>query len=142
MAKRCALVLGAIAIALGGLAGAACGDDDEPSSEEAQEALCDDLGGLEQAFAGLGDVGLDSSVNDFRDVRDEIRDSLDEVRDSAPDSVDAEVDELEAAFDDLATTIDGFGEDTSIAEAIEAISDDLGGVGAAFAGLGERVTCE
>jgi uncharacterized protein YukE len=127
-------------LALAGLAAAAC-EDDEPSAEEATQALCDDLGDLEQSVSGLGGLSVNSSLSDLEDARDEIRDSLDEVRDSASDVAGAETGELEDAVDDLRNTIDDFDEDTSIADALEALAGNLRAVGDAFADLGQRVTC-
>jgi hypothetical protein len=119
----------------------ACGDD-EPSAEEAQSNLCDDLDGLRSSLASLSDLSIDSSISDFEDARAEVGDAVEEVVDSAGEVAEANADELQSASDDLRDAVDDIDEDTSLRDAATELQDEFSTVVAEQDELRSDVNCD
>jgi hypothetical protein len=133
------LAISALSIA----AFAACDDDEDPETAEgdASAAFCSDLTELGTALAAMGDLTVDSTIEDVEAAQDDVTSAYDDVIESAGDVADARVDGLEAAYDDLASAVDDVsGEDTvgeaitDVAAASEAVEDER-------ASLNDAVAC-
>jgi ABC-type transporter Mla subunit MlaD len=107
-----------------------CGGDDDPSAEEAQAAFCDDLNELQASIDNFEQTRNDpnATIEDLENARDEVNDELQAVDDTADDVADANVDDLDSAYDALNQAVDDIGDDTTMAEAAEMVSDEVQGV--------------
>jgi hypothetical protein len=106
--------------------------EDEPSADEARDALCDDLSAFRDATQELSDIDANSTVGELEDARDDLAAAWDDVQASAEDVDDPKLEELEEAYASLEATIDGIDEETMISDAIADVQADLEAVDAAW----------
>jgi ElaB/YqjD/DUF883 family membrane-anchored ribosome-binding protein len=99
-------------------AGAGCV---QPSEEEAEAQLCQDLGELGAALEGMENTSLRSSVGDIRDGRDQVQSAMEKVRDSAGQVANIRLDKLNAAYEDLDRAVQDLPDDATVPEAIQTI---------------------
>ncbi|MCK9307047.1 MAG: hypothetical protein CVV31_01340 [Methanomicrobiales archaeon HGW-Methanomicrobiales-2] len=99
-------------------AGAGCV---QPSEEEAEAQLCQDLEELGAALESMENTSLRTSVGDLREGRDQVQSAMESVRESAGQLANVRVDELNAAYEDLDQAVEGLPDDVTIIEGIQAI---------------------
>lgn len=120
---------------------AACGDDDDPSPEEAREDLCQSLDDLRSELNVFDNFSLDSNMDDVEDAIDDVEDDFDDVREDAEDVADAEIDQLQSAIEDFRSSIEGIGDSDTIGAAIDSVQTAAQAVGAAWDELTSIVGC-
>ncbi|MDV2482774.1 hypothetical protein F8E02_12380 [Methanoculleus sp. Wushi-C6] len=103
-------------------AGAGCV---QPSEEEAEAQLCQDLAELRAALESMENTSLRTSVGDLRDGRDQVRSAMEDVRESAGELADVRVDELNAAYEDLDRAVEDLPDDATVVGAIQAIRPQI-----------------
>ncbi|MCK9343965.1 MAG: hypothetical protein M0P33_08655 [Massilibacteroides sp.] len=99
-------------------AGAGCV---QPSEEEAEAQLCQDLEELGAALESMENTSLRSSVGDIRDGRDQVQSAMENVRESAGQLANVRVDDLNAAYEDLDRSVQDLPDDATVVEAIQTI---------------------
>lgn len=118
------------------------GSNDEPSADEAQTDLCDALGDLRTSLSDLGDLGADSTIEDFKDARSRVSEDVDAVVDAASELGDTRYDQLGAKTDELRQEIEGLDEDTTLGEAATTIREAIAELANQGASLFSGVDCE
>jgi len=113
----------------------------QPSQEEAQAQLCQDLGKLGVALQGMQGLNATSSVGDIRDARDQVQSAMEDVRSSADQVTNVRVDDLNAAYDDLDRAVQGVPDDASVPEALQTIRPEIQGVVDARQNLTAELNC-
>jgi len=113
----------------------------QPSQEEAQAQLCQDLGQLGVALENMQDLNATSSVGDIRDARDQVRSAMEDVRSSADQVTNIRVDELNAAYDELDRTVQSVPDDASVPEALQTIRPKVQDVVDARQNLTAELNC-
>ncbi|WP_082122691.1 hypothetical protein [Methanoculleus sediminis] len=103
-------------------AGAGCV---QPSEEDAEAQLCQDLEELGAALESMENTSLRSSVGDIRDGRDQVRSAMESVRESAGQLANVRVDELNAAYEDLDQAVQSLPDDLTVVEAIQTIRPQI-----------------
>jgi hypothetical protein len=147
------LVSFAAGIALLGGVLAACGEDNDGDSggaspqsggadDEQQAQFCDDVSNLRASLSALGDLGPDSTVEDFKEARDRIADDIDDVQESARELGDTRVDELDSRTEELRQELDDLDEDTTLREAAQTIRDALSQLSDEGAALFSGIDCD
>ena len=104
-----------VLLAVFGLIVAACSST--PSVEDASKDLCDNLGSLEQAAAGVEALTPESTTDDADAALDTLKSAWNDVKDSASALDEAATDEAQQAFDDASSAVDGISGDATMAEA-------------------------
>ena len=104
-----------VLLAVFGLIVAACSST--PSVEDASKDLCDNLGSLEQAAAGVGALTPESTKDDADAALDTLKSAWNDVKDSASALDEAATDDAQQAFDDASSAIDDISGDATMAEA-------------------------
>jgi hypothetical protein len=104
-----------VLLAVFGLIVAACSST--PSVEDASKDLCDNLGSLEQAAAGVEALTPESTTDDADAALDTLKSAWNDVKDSASTLDEAATDEAQQAFDDASSAVDGISGDATMAEA-------------------------
>jgi len=115
--KRMGILFVALALVLA-CAGAGCV---QPSPEEAEAQLCQDLGELGAALESIENTSLRTSVGDIRDGRDQIQSAMENVRESAGQVASIRLDELNAAYEDLDQAVESLPDGATVPEAIQTI---------------------
>ncbi|MDN7024360.1 hypothetical protein FGU65_05550 [Methanoculleus sp. FWC-SCC1] len=113
----------------------------QPTEEEAQAQLCQDLDELGAALQNMQDLNASSSVGDIRDARDEVQSAMENVRNSAAQLGDVRVDELNAAYDNLDQTVQNLPDDASVVEAIQTVRPEVQAVRDARQNLSAELNC-
>ena len=113
----------------------------QPSQEEAQAQLCQDLGKLGVALQDMQGLNATSSVGDIRDARDQVQSAMEDVRSSADQVTNVRVDELNAAYDNLDRAVKSVPDDASVPEALQAIRPEVQGVVNARQNLTTELNC-
>jgi len=117
-------------------------EDDSPSLEEAQAALCGDLESLGATLDALSAIGSEATVGDLQDARDDVNEAVEEVQSSAEDVEDASTDELESAYDELDSAINDIPEDATIEDAVTGIETAAANVQTAWQAVVTEAECE
>ncbi len=104
-----------VLLAVFGLIVAACSST--PSVEDASKDLCDNLGSLEQAAAGVEALTPESTTDDADAALDTLKSAWNDVKDSASALDEAATDDAQQAFDDASSAVDGISGDATMAEA-------------------------
>jgi predicted small secreted protein len=104
-----------VLLAVFGLVVAACSST--PSVEDASKDLCDNLGSLEQAAAGVEALTPESTTDDADAALDTLKSAWNDVKDSASALDEAATDDAQQAFDDASSAVDGISGDATMAEA-------------------------
>ncbi len=103
-------------------AGAGCV---QPSEEEEEAQLCQDLDELGAALESMENTSLRSSVGDIRDGRDQVQSAMESVRESAGQVANIRVDELNTAYEDLDQAVQDLPDDATVPEAIQTIRPQI-----------------
>lgn len=119
-------------------AGAGCV---QPSEEEAEAQLCQDLEELGAALESMENTSLRTSVGDLREGRDQVQSAMEGVRDSAGQLANVRVDELNAAYEDLDQAVEGLPDDVTIIEGIQTIRPQIQAVRAEQQNLYADLNC-
>ena len=104
-----------VLLAVFGLIVAACSST--PSVEDASKDLCENLGSLEQAAAGVEALTPESTKDDADAALDTLKSAWNDVKDSASALDEAATDDAQQAFDDASSAVDGISGDATMAEA-------------------------
>ncbi|RXE56335.1 hypothetical protein ABH15_09495 [Methanoculleus taiwanensis] len=113
----------------------------QPTEEEAEAQLCQDLETLGVALQNMQDLNATSSVGDIRDARDEVASAMEAVRNSASELGGVRVDELNAAYDNLDRTVQSLPDDASVVEAIQTVRPEMQAVRDARRNLTAELNC-
>lgn len=97
----------------------------QPTQEEAQTQLCQDLGELGVALENYDNLTANSTVEDIRDAEDQVTAAMEDVRASADQLADVQVDELDSAYNDLENAVQSLPDDMTAEEALQTISPEL-----------------
>ncbi len=119
-------------------AGAGCV---QPSEEEAEAQLCQDLEDLGVALQNMENISVSSSVGDIRDAQDQVQSAMESVRSSADQVANIRVDELNAAYEDLDQAVQGLPDDATVVEAIQTIRPEIQAVRDARQNLTAELNC-
>jgi outer membrane murein-binding lipoprotein Lpp len=119
-------------------AGAGCV---QPSEEEAEAQLCQDLGELGAALESMENTSLRTSVGDLREGRDQVQSAMEGVRESAGQLANVRVDELNAAYEDLDQAVENLSDDVTVIEGIQAIRPQIQAVRAEQQNLYTDLNC-
>lgn len=120
----------------------ACGDDEQPSEEEARAALCGDLEQLDLAITTFMELDTESTVGEVRAARDGVKEAADAVVSSAEDVEEAETAELQEAAHNLDESIDEIQDDQTVQQVLDAVSVSAQNVAAAQQQLYTDLSCE
>jgi len=99
-------------------AGAGCV---QPSEQEAEAQLCQDLADLRAALESMENTSLRTSVGDIREGRDQVQSAMESVRESAGQVANIRVDDLNAAYENLDQAVEDLPDDVTVIEAIQTI---------------------
>ncbi|MDG6256623.1 MAG: hypothetical protein QCH35_03385 [Methanomicrobiaceae archaeon] len=113
----------------------------QPSEEEAEAQLCQDLEALGVTLDNYENINVTSSVGEIEDAQDEVETAMENVRQSAAQVADIRVDELDAAYNDLDNSIQSLPEDVTAGEALLTIRPELQAVRAARQNLTAELNC-
>jgi DNA repair exonuclease SbcCD ATPase subunit len=122
------------------LAGAAAGCV-QPTEEEAEAQLCEDLAALRAALDNFENINRTSTVEEIRDARDQVGSAMQDVRDSADQLEDIRVDELDAAYSNLENAVEDLPDDATAGEALQTIRPELQAVRDARQNLTAELNC-
>jgi ElaB/YqjD/DUF883 family membrane-anchored ribosome-binding protein len=119
-------------------AGAGCV---QPSEEEAEAQLCQDLEELRAALESMENTSLRTSVGDLREGRDQVQSAMEGVRDSAGQLANVRVDELNAAYENLDQAVEDLPDDVTVIEGIQTIRPQIQAVRAEQQNLYTDLNC-
>ncbi|MCM2466239.1 hypothetical protein [Methanoculleus oceani] len=119
-------------------AGAGCV---QPSEEEAETQLCQDLTELGAALESMENTSLRTSVGDIRDGRDQVQSAMEGVRESAGQLANVRVDDLNAAYENLNQAVEDLPDDVTVIEAIQTIRPQIQAVRAEQQSLYDDLNC-
>jgi hypothetical protein len=128
-----------VLLAVFGLIVAACSST--PSVEDASKDLCDNLGNLEQAAAGVLAINADTTTDDANTALDNLKSAWDDVKDSASALDEAAADEAQQAFDDASKAVDDISGDATLAEAATTVQQAGAQYGAALDQIVAEANC-
>jgi hypothetical protein len=132
-------LLGAAAVALtGSLLSWGCGQ----SVDDATQKFCSDLQNLRASVQTVKDMDSSTAVGTLDSARDDIRTSLQTLRNDASDIAQAKLDKVDQAFDNLDSSVHSVDENTTIASAVNSLSDSVDSLKAAAGDLRQRVNCD
>ena len=103
-------------------AGAGCV---QPSEQEAEAQLCQNLGDLGAALESMENTSLRSTVGDIRDGRDQVQSAMEGVRESAGQAANVRIDNLNAAYENLNQAVENLPNDVTAIEAIQTIRPQI-----------------
>ncbi|HDR73005.1 MAG TPA: hypothetical protein ENN85_03725 [Methanoculleus sp.] len=113
----------------------------QPTEEEAEAQLCQDLEALGVALENYENINVTSTVGEIRDAQDEVTAAMQDVRQSAAQVAVIRVDELDAAYNDLDNSIQSLPEDVTAGEALLTIRPNLQAVREARQNLTAELNC-
>lgn len=139
MARRSLALAGALA-AVAALA-AGCGDDDEPTVEEAEAELCHQRADLEADLqeASLVDPST-VAVDQVGDAVDALGRRIEDMREVGSIVAEERWDEFTAAVDDLRAAVDDLG-NQPVEGALDELRDEAAEVGEAAQAVFDEVEC-
>jgi len=120
------------------LVAASCGTD----TKEAETNLCKSLNEFEAALIALGDISLDSTIEDIQNNFKAVEDAWNKIVSDAGKVAEAKSDDLKKAYDNLVKAIDDMPSDASITEALQSIADEASAVAAAWEQLFSDLDCD
>lgn len=136
------MAYGLVALASVG-AVAACGDDDDDTASEVQEAnteFCQDLNAFGDAVAALAD--LDPAVatkGDYDEAVDRVKSARSDLSESGEDLREAEQENLEAQAEDLEGALEDAPDDAVVADILASVQSQVDEVRASAATLNTAV---
>ncbi len=113
----------------------------QPTEEEAQAQLCQNLDELGVALQNMAALNASSSVGDVRDARDQVQSAMENVRNSASQLANVRVDDLNTAYNNLDQTVQGLPDDANVTDAIQTISPEVQAVQSARQNLTAELNC-
>jgi outer membrane lipopolysaccharide assembly protein LptE/RlpB len=123
------------------IAGLAACELSLPSTTGAQQALCQALGDLRTALAGLSDIDTETTIGELRALLDRLDGAVQLVRTANQALRQAGIDELLAAYDDLVVTIRELPDQAAVGEARVQIQNAVAEVQAAFDRVRSDLNC-
>jgi hypothetical protein len=121
------------------LVAASCGGTD---TKEAETNLCKSLNDFEAALIALGDISLDSTVEDIQNNYKAVEDAWNKVVADTENVGTARSDDLKKAYDNLDKAIDDIPGDATVTEALQSIADEAAAVVAAWEQLFNDLDCD
>jgi hypothetical protein len=118
---------------------ASCGGTD---TKEAETNLCKSLNDFEAALIALGDISLDSTVEDIQNNYKAVEDAWNKVVADTENVGTARSDDLKKAYDNLDKAIDDIPGDATVTEALQSIADEAAAVVAAWEQLFNDLDCD
>ena len=118
---------------------ASCGGTD---TKEAETNLCKSLNEFEAALIALGDISLDSTVEDIQNNYKAVEDAWKKVVADTENVGTARSDDLKKAYDNLDKAINNIPGDATVTEALESIADEAAAVVAAWEQLFNDLDCD
>lgn len=103
----------------------ACAGCVQPSEEEAEAQLCQNLEDLGAALESMENTSLRSTVGDIRDGRDQVRSAMENVRESAGQVANVRIDNLNGAYENLNQAVENLPDDATAVEAIQTIRPQI-----------------
>lgn len=97
----------------------------QPSEQEAEAQLCQDLGDLRAALESMENTSLRSTVGDIREGRDQVQSAMDNVRESASQVANLRIDDLNAAYENLNQAVENLPDEATAVEAIQTIRPQI-----------------
>ncbi len=126
-----------VVVAAAAFVAAGCGE----SVEDAEQALCADLATLRANVSALVEVDAETSVEEFKQARQNVRDSWREVKDSAANLGDERFDDVNDAWDNFDDTLGDIDDEDSLSEAMQKLGDASDGIDDAQRGLVSGIDC-
>ena len=130
-------MLSIVVVAAATLVAAGCGE----SVEDAEQALCADLGTLRANVRTLVATDADTNVGEFKQARQNVRDSWREVKASAANLGDERFDDVNDAWDDFDDTLGNVDDEDTLNEALQKLSDASDAIDEAQRGLVSGIDC-
>jgi|GEM_PF-2400540 len=127
------------ALVLGGLVGCSTG---QPSLEEAQAQVCQNLATFQQNIATLAATSQNSTVGQFKEAQANVARSFTELKESVGIARSIKIDELEQAYQDLDRAVGQVSNDQTIQEAIASVQPAMQNVQAASEQLRTGAACQ
>jgi|GEM_PF-741389 len=121
------------------LVAVSCGGTD---TKEAETNLCKSLNEFEAALIALGDISLDSTIEDIQNNFKAVEDAWNKIVADAEKVAEAKSDDLEKAYDNLVKAINDIPGDATITEALQSIADEASAVAAAWEQLFSDLDCD
>lgn len=121
------------------LVAASCGGTD---TKEAETNLCKSLDEFETALIALGDISLDSTIDDIQNNFKKVEDAWNKVVADAEKVAEAKADDLKKAYDDLKKAINDIPGDATVTEALQSVADEAAAVAAAWQKLFSDLDCD
>ncbi len=113
----------------------------QPSTEQATRAFCQDLSNLRQQLATLSNLTPQSTVGDLLATRDRIEASLNKVKQAGSVLQNAHLDDLRRAENNFKNTVNSISKRATLAEAAAKVKQAGAQVEAARAQLSSTVQC-
>ncbi|MDI6719842.1 MAG: hypothetical protein QMD46_09560 [Methanomicrobiales archaeon] len=113
----------------------------EPTTQEAEAQLCQDLGDLDAALTRMESSNQSSTTAELRAVQDDVTQAMNQVRDSGMEVAEARTREPDAAYQNLENAVRSIPNDATIEEGLASIRDELVAVRNAWIQLEAEVQC-
>jgi outer membrane murein-binding lipoprotein Lpp len=113
----------------------------QPTQEQAQAQLCQDLVDLGAALDNFATINVTSTVGDIRDAEDQVTAAMQNVRQSAGQLATVRIDELDTAYNNLDNAVQSLPDDITAAEALQTLRPDLQAVLSARQNLTAELNC-
>jgi hypothetical protein len=113
----------------------------QPTQEQAQAQLCQNLDELGVALQNMAALNASSSVGDIRDARDQVQSAMDNVRNSANQVANVRLENLNTAYNNLDQTVQALPNDASVPEALQTIQPEVQDVRDARQNLSTELNC-
>ncbi len=139
MKKKYGLIIGSCLLIVLLCIGAGCVL--EPTTQEAEAQLCQDLGELDAALTQLESINQSSTTAELRAAQDDVTQAMNQVRDSGMQVAEARTRELDAAYQNLENAVRSIPNDATIEEGLASIRDELVAVRNAWTQLEAEVQC-
>ena len=138
--RRPAVLIASVSVVLA-LSLTACGDDDDPTPEE---AFCDDAAALKTSVTSLADLDVVAEgTNGLETALGDVRSDLDSLSDSGSEVAADEIDALKSAVGDLEESVQAAGGELTADNASGVVSA-VGAVGTSAQALNDKfaTACE
>lgn len=128
-------------ITLLSLAVTACTPENLPTRGDAQQAVCQALGGLRTAVAQVSDVDAETEMADIRAAKQRLDTAVEAVRRANEVLQNARIAETITAYDNLNETLEGIGNDEKVGQAAESVRAAVAKVDSALSQANSSLGC-
>jgi outer membrane murein-binding lipoprotein Lpp len=126
-------------VLLAGIAVAGC--TQQPTSQQAEAQLCQDMADLDQAIKEVEAIKRDSTVGDLRAAENNVTMAMENIRTSAKDLKSARVTELETAYTNLENAVRSIPEGATVGEGLTSITEERIAFRQAWNNLFDELKC-